>query len=141
MNKDRSIEELTKKADEVFDKAFPGAGESMQEIRDRRQKEFDRKLQLGIPIEQPKYPAYVELMDARGTIKKLLADNAMLIAEVIESEAQIKKLQEDCMRVSKLMLSANNRWLESCTENRELKQEIQTQEDVIIELGEMDEHD
>lgn len=69
--------------------------ESEQEIRDRRNKEFDRKLQLGIPIGEPKYPDYVELRDARGTIKKLLADNAKLIAELIESEAQIMRLQKE----------------------------------------------
>ena len=70
--------------------------ESFAEIRARREREFDAKLAIGIPIEQPKYPAYVELMDLKGVNKKLLADNAYLIAKVIELERQIKKLQEKC---------------------------------------------
>jgi len=69
--------------------------ETFAEIRARREREFEAKLLQGTPMEQPKYPAYVELMDLKGTVKKLLADNALLISETIESEAQIKKLQKE----------------------------------------------
>jgi hypothetical protein len=103
--------------------------ETKQEICDRRQKEFDRKLQLGIPIEQPKYPAYVELMDAKDTIKKLTADLIEAIGMVLDKEVQIKRLQKESLLLSELMLSANNKWLESCSENKKLVEDLIERED------------
>jgi hypothetical protein len=89
--------------------------ETSAEIRERRMREFEAGLMTGKPIipVETVLPWYMnKIEELKADLKKSRASNFKLISELAESEEQIRKLQ----------------------------QEVQTQEDTIIELGEMDEY-
>lgn len=90
--------------------------ETDQEIRDRRQREFDCSRILGAPTDMSAVLPWwlIKIEDQKTRIKSLSRVNNMFYTELIESEEQIKQLES--------LLGDATKTLMTCIDNQKLEQ-------------------